>query len=200
LVLLRINSNFASLLWEMYLDQFPPQIKKLTLRGLESPLLLAMQAIMMDKKRIEKILEDYLQESGKFVVDLQISTGNVIQIALDSDTGIMIEDCVDMTRFFEKTFDREEEDYELKVSSYGIDKPLLILRQYNKVIGRDILVKIKEGIEKRARLENANKNGITITYQLKKGGAKQKEQAFKDGDTETLTFDDIEYVKEIICF
>ena len=159
-----------------------------------------MQAIMMNKEQITKILEDYLQESGKFIVDLHISTGNVIQISLDSDTGIMIEDCVDLTRFFEKTFDREEEDYELKISSYGIDKPLLILRQYNKVIGRDILVKQNEGTEKRARLDNANEIGITITYQLKKGGAKQKEQTFKDGNTETLTFGDIEYVKEIICF
>lgn len=95
---------------------------------------------MIDKTQIEGLAERHLEGTDKFIMDVQVKAGNVITVAIDSDTSVLIEDCVRLSKAIESSLDREEEDFELRVTSYGADQPLKLKRQYVKNIGRQLTV------------------------------------------------------------
>lgn len=173
--------------------------KDIELRGLESPLLLDFKVIM-DIKNIQSTLDAFLKDTDKFVVELTMSNDNLIQITLDGDNRASIDDCIEVTRYLESKYDRDQEDYELRVSTYGIDNPIIMLRQFNKIVGTEIMIKKAEENEQRVRLEKIDNDDLYVTHRIKKGGPKAKALIFKDGDSEVLSFQELEYVKEIICF
>lgn len=104
---------------------------------------------MIDKNKIIGLVEDELENSEYFLVEVDVNSSNVINVFVDGDSGITIHECVKISRLIEGTFDREEEDYELRVSSPGLDKPFRKLRQYHKYLNRDIklLTQTDEKIE-----------------------------------------------------
>jgi ribosome maturation factor RimP len=63
--------------------------------------------------------------------------------------------------------DREVEDYSLEVSSPDLTKPLMVLRQYIKNIGRDLAVKKADKSKIEGQLIAANEQEITLLTQQK---------------------------------
>jgi len=89
---------------------------------------------------VENIVSAYLEGQEQFLVEVQVKKGNVINVIVDGDKGVNIEECVKISRFIESKLDRDKEDYELRVSSPGIDKPFKMKRQYKRYVGREIEV------------------------------------------------------------
>ena len=70
---------------------------------------------MLSKKIIGQVVEKFIAGTDKFLVDIKVSSTNVIDVFVDGDQGISISECVEISRHLEKTFDREQEDYELEI-------------------------------------------------------------------------------------
>jgi len=87
---------------------------------------------MITTEQIEKLVAEKLENKDVFLVDIRIRHGNRISVFLDSDTGVNIKTCAELSRYIEFNLDRESEDFELEVSSAGLDQPLKLLRQYVK--------------------------------------------------------------------
>ena len=103
---------------------------------------------MIDRKEIERLVEERIQEldNGLYVVEMTISSTNVIRIEIDKiNGGVTVSDCVSVSRNVEHNLDREKADFELHVSSAGLDKPFRHINQYIKNVGRTINVKTKDG-------------------------------------------------------
>ncbi|MBU3658673.1 MAG: ribosome assembly cofactor RimP [Flavobacteriales bacterium] len=103
---------------------------------------------MIDRKEIERLVEERIQEldNGLYVVEMTISSSNVIRIEIDKiNGGVTVADCVSVSRNVEHNLDREKADFELHVSSAGLDKPFRHINQYIKNIGRTINVVQKDG-------------------------------------------------------
>lgn len=100
--------------------------------------------------------EEALQGTDRYVVNVLINKENVIELFLDADSSVTIDDCVAVSNYINEKLDRDVEDYELSVSSAGIDEPLLKLRQYNKYIGKDLVITDNEGVKKMYRLLSLN--------------------------------------------
>ena len=103
---------------------------------------------MINRKEIEGLVEERIQElnNGLYVVEMTISSSNVIRIELDKlQGGVTVTDCVSVSRNVEHNLDREKADFELHVSSAGLDKPLRHINQYVKNIGRELEVFKKDG-------------------------------------------------------
>ena len=53
--------------------------------------------------------------------------------------GVSVKDCVDVSRNIEHNLDREK-DFELQVSSPGLDQPFMVMQQYLKNIRKQVSV------------------------------------------------------------
>jgi len=147
---------------------------------------------MINTDDIRQLVEEKLEGTEMFIVDLTVSSSNRIVIELDGMQGVTIDDCVGVSRHVESNLDREQEDFELQVSSAGIDKPLRDLRQYVKNVGRQVRLLKQDGVEIKGELVKA---GDDVT--LKLPASKKKKLPERD---ETVSWADIKETKIIISF
>lgn len=103
-----------------------------------------------------------LEGSDKFLVEMKVTTNNRIFVDIDGDQGVTIDDCVQLSRQIEQSLDREAEDFELNVSSAGLDSPLKLARQYKKNIGQTLAVVPEEGDYIEGELVEADDEKFTI--------------------------------------
>ena len=117
---------------------------------------------MVEKIKILELVNQSLEGSDKFLVNLKITPDNRIFIDIDGDNGVTIDDCIALSRAVESQLDRDEEDFELNVSSAGADQPLKLTRQYRKNVGRDLEVVTLDGERAEGTLEDASDDGIVL--------------------------------------
>jgi ribosome maturation factor RimP len=154
---------------------------------------------MITKAQIESVLQEKLEAHNCFLVELKLDEGNVISLEIDSLVGVTVQECVAFSRAIEGELDREEEDFELKVSSPGLDKPFRVVQQYQKNIGRDVKVVPKDGVVLKGKLVRVDKDGIMVEYSVKEKieGRKKKETIVKE---ENVNFNNIKETTVIISF
>lgn len=107
---------------------------------------------MIDIDQVKNIVNNKLDGSKYFLVDVQVSKTNEINVEIDADEGVDIDFCVELSRYIEENLDREAEDYELNVGSAGLTTPFKIKRQYEKNIGNQIEVLASDGKKHRGEL------------------------------------------------
>jgi ribosome maturation factor RimP len=140
---------------------------------------------MISKKKVKQLINERIEEldNGLFIVDLYISANNQINVLLDKYEGnVSVDDCIRVSRNVEHNLDREEHDFELSVSSAGLDKPFRVFAQYKKNIGRDVKVKQKEGGKIEGTLIDATEEQIVVQNSRKEAieGKKKKEVIVED--------------------
>ena len=141
-------------------------------KGTGSPLILyhiydRYSETMIDTKKIIEAAERNLQGTDMYVVGCTCTPGNDIELLIDSDTSVAIDACVRLSRSIEEEFDRDEEDFSLTVASAGIGSELKSLRQYRKLVGSTVEVLLTSGIKVLAKLDAADDQGITLSYEEK---------------------------------
>lgn len=154
---------------------------------------------MIDKNIVREIVDSYLKDSSQYVVDVDVKAGNKIIVEIDSDNPILIDDCIVLNKYIESKLDRELEDYELEVGSAGISQPFKVLRQYQKNIGKEVEILLRDGKKYSGILKNADAEKIllTIEKQVKPEGAKRKITIEEDL---SFTYSEIKHTKYIIRF
>jgi ribosome maturation factor RimP len=122
---------------------------------------------MTFKEKVNQLLEAGLEEKPSvFLIDMIITDSFKIIITLDGDNGVVLQDCIDVSRAIEHNLDREEQDFSLEVASVGVGSPLKMVRQYKINIGRTLIVQLAaETIE--AKLVDANDEFITLTWEAR---------------------------------
>ena len=113
------------------------------------------RAIFFGMKQLREAIIPHIipviERSGAFLVDLAIQVENrsrVVQVLVDTDTGISIDACAGLSRELGPVLEDAglfEGPYRLEVSSPGLDRPLRMLRQYPKNIGRRFRVRLRAG-------------------------------------------------------
>ena len=151
----------------------------------------------MDKVAILGLIKDKLEGTDKFLVDMHISGDNRINVAIDGDNGITIDDCVELSRYIEKSLNRDEEDFELNVASAGIDSPLKLHRQYVKNIGRTLAVTTLDGEKTTGKLLEVSDNDIVI---LPDNNPRKKKTDPEEDLSQTIPFTNIQTAKIVIKF
>lgn len=153
---------------------------------------------MILKEDIEKLANEFLYGTDMFIVKLNVGSDNKITIYIDGDNGVTIDDCVGLSRFIENEYDRETEDFELNVSSAGIDQPFINLRQYLKNIDRPVEVFLTDGTKKLGILQTADENEIILALEKKSNNKKAKKMIA--GEPITIPLQDISQTKAFIIF
>lgn len=157
---------------------------------------------MISKELVRKLAQERIDELDRdlFIVDISITPSMVISLEIDKSSGsVAIDDCVSVSRNVEHNLDREEVDFELHVSSAGLDKPLRVLPQYLKNVGREVEMMMNNGSKKTGVLLGATEETLTVqtTRQEKLEGKKKKETIVEE---ETIPMSDIKETKIVISF
>jgi len=100
---------------------------------------------MARKDEIIKIAESVTRSHGVelyWVKYQNVRSAQVVQIMIDKPGGVSHTDCVTVSRALEELLDEKiDHNYELEVSSPGVERPLFVPEHYNGAIGEEIKVK-----------------------------------------------------------
>ena len=105
------------------------------------------------QQKIKELSAPFLSEIDAFMVDVYLGHADqqdVIQLFVDTDSGITIQQCADLNRKIGEALELQniiQHFYVLEVSSPDVTKPLKLLRQYRKNIGRRFRVRYRKGDE-----------------------------------------------------
>jgi ribosome maturation factor RimP len=129
---------------------------------------------MTDKEYIKGLVEEFIKGTGLFLVAVKVSSANRITVLADKNEGITIDECVAIHRHIENNLDREKEDFELQVSSPGLDLPFGVIEQYYKNEGRKVEVTDNDGTKLTGTLKNVTAGGFELETEVKvKGKTKE---------------------------
>ena len=147
---------------------------------------------MIEKIKIEEVVKGLIAESEIFLVSVKVSAANKIFINVDKKSGITIDECAELHRQIEQRFDRDEEDYELQVSSPGLDSPFVVIEQYLKNEGKRVEVVDNDGKKYTGLLKNVTSGGFELETEIKLKGKPKETVAL------SFNFEQIKYVKIVL--
>jgi ribosome maturation factor RimP len=153
---------------------------------------------MIDKIKIEKLVEEFINGMDLFLVAVKISSSGKITVLADKKEGITIYECVAISRLIEKNFDREVEDYELQVSSPGLDMPFMVKQQYYKNEGKRIEVVASDGKKLSGVLKNVTEGGFELETEVKEN-IKGKGKSIEIKEV-SFNYDQVKSAREIVTF
>lgn len=154
---------------------------------------------MIDKQTIYSIVEQGLQGSDCFLVDVNVAPGNVISVEIDNKEGVDIERCEKLHRFIEAHLDRDVEDYELEVGSAGITAPFKVVAQYRKNVGNEVETLTTDGRKLTGVLDRCDDEGfvLSVVKKVKPEGVKRKIEVTEEVP---LKYNEVKYTKYLIRF
>ena len=153
----------------------------------------------MFKTTVKNLLDEALVERNDlFLIEFSINQENHIKVIVDGDKGLLVEDCMFISRAIENNLDREDQDFSLEVMSAGATAPLVHKRQYKKHLNRTLEVKTQsDKIE--GKLTNTTDTDILLEWKVRepkpigKGKVTVKKQA-------SIAYEDILEAKVMIKF
>ena len=149
---------------------------------------------MISKEIIIKHISEGFGDRAYFIVDIIINTHNQIIILIDSQKGINIKECVEISRYLRLNFGEELDGYELQVSSPGLGQPFKVIEQYKKNIGKQVEIVSKEGDKIEGKLISVSEEFVEIEEQIKLKGKKN----IKETRNIKIDFLNIKSTKEVI--
>jgi len=163
-------------------------------RGQKSPILLTI-LLMISEEFIKSIILEEIKNSDLFLIDVMVSASKKINVFVDGMNGVTVKNCASLSMAIEKNIDQENDDYELEVSSPGLDKPLKLHIQYEKNLGRVLDIITKDGNKTTGELIKVSEDCIEIK-------AKKKEKEKKELVLKNYVFDfsDIKSAKVVVQF
>ncbi|GBD86873.1 ribosome maturation factor RimP [bacterium BMS3Abin03] len=126
------------------------------------------------KENIIKIAGKVADLKNLLLIDV-ILRGNernrVIEIFVDGEKNISADDCAEFSRLINKIFEEKElikTRYRLDVSSPGVDRPLIFLKQFPKHLNRTFDITYQTGEEKKKFIGKLIKiDGELLTFKVK---------------------------------
>ncbi len=125
-----------------------------------------MFPIMIDKEKIAALVEQAIENTDAYVVELTVSADNDIVVELDSATGVDLDFCTEVSRKLNDALDRDVEDYSLEVGTASLSAPFKVKQQYDKHIGDEVDVLTRDGRKLKGTLTAVSEDGSTFTVEI----------------------------------
>ena len=127
---------------------------------MKSPLFI----LKMLEEKVKDLLEEALNKRADlFLIDFSVLDDNHIRVVIDGDRGVLLEDCMFISRAIEDNLNREEQDFSLEVTSSGATSPILHKRQYKKNIGR--ILEVNTATKKfEGKMTELDEEGIVLEW------------------------------------
>ncbi|MEJ2104896.1 MAG: hypothetical protein P8X47_10010 [Ignavibacteriaceae bacterium] len=144
-------------------------------------------------ENIREIAQQIAEENDLFLIDLILrgtENSRVIEVFIDGEENISAEKCALISRQISKLIDENEllSNYRLDVSSPGVDRPLIYLKQFPKHINRLFEVEFKTA------------NSTSSTFKGKLISVENGILSFNTGKEIKIKFEDIIKAKVLVSF
>ena len=108
----------------------------------------------VSREQLIKMLEATVERLGFELADLELQEGaqGFVRLYIDSEAGIKLEDCEAVSRQVSALLDVEDPisgDYNLEVSSPGVNRRLVKAEHFERFAGENVRVKLKRLFEGR---------------------------------------------------
>ena len=151
-------------------------------------------------KEVTRLVEQYIDDKEIFLIDVNIKgkPGNQkIQVFIDGDQSVGVDECSKISR--KLSDELEEKDiiegrYIIEVSSPGVDKPLKLIRQYTKHIGRELEIVTIDNKKYQGELLDIVDEEIEVSIKSTKIKKELNSQTLK------LSISEIENAKVVLRF
>ncbi|MEM7610871.1 MAG: ribosome maturation factor RimP [Pseudomonadota bacterium] len=113
----------------------------------------------MISSEIEALLEPAIERLGFELVDLEYQPGggqSVLRVFIDGPNGITLDDCAAVSHQVSGILDVEDPipgEYNLEISSPGVDRPLRRPAHFEKYAGEQVKIRMAKGFAGRRRLK-----------------------------------------------
>ncbi|WP_019549174.1 ribosome maturation factor RimP [Streptomyces sulphureus] len=130
-------------------------------------------------ERLRGLLEPLVAEQGLDLEEVEVTPAGkrrVLRIVVDSDEGVQLDTCAELSRLFSAELDASDvmggAPYVLEVTSPGADRPLTEERHFRRAVGRLVKVNLTEqagGGELTARIVSVDEEGLDLEVPGVKG-------------------------------
>ena len=125
-------------------------------------------------QKIRELAEAALTDPALFVVDVVVSKHKPtkVTVILDGDKGVTIDDCSDVSRVISPQMDTLnliDDNFQLEISTPGLDHPLKLKRQFYKNQGRGMKVHLKNKSIATGTMTAVTDDKIVLEAQVKEG-------------------------------
>jgi ribosome maturation factor RimP len=151
-------------------------------------------------KEVSRLVEHYIDDSKIFLVEVNVKgkPGNQkVQVFVDGDQSVGIDECTKISRGLSnelEEMDIVEGRYTIEVSTPGADKPLKLIRQFPKHIGRELELVTVEDKKYQGELLSVVEEKIEVSIK----STKVKKEL--NSDTLKLSINEIENAKVVLRF
>ncbi|MCO5247887.1 MAG: hypothetical protein M9887_02915 [Chitinophagales bacterium] len=150
------------------------------------------------KETISGVLNERFKDTDLFLVDIKISPQMKICVFIDDTKNVSIEICAQTSRFLEEYLEQNNlvtDNYTLEVSSPGLDEPLKVRRQFDKALGKQVDILLKNGIKEVGILKALGDETITILIEE----IKKKKEIIPE-EIKTYKMEEIKNIKKHFAF
>jgi len=139
-----------------------------------------------DSPELRRLLEPLVEDLGYelVLVELVGGGGRTLRLYIDAPGGVMLEDCESVSRQVSAQLDVEDPiagEYNLEVSSPGLERPLVKREHFERFVGERVKVRLHQANLGRKRLtgilSEADSDGVVVEM---------------DGEAYELVYSDIE--------
>jgi ribosome maturation factor RimP len=127
-------------------------------------------------ERLRGLLEPLVSARDLDLEEVEVTPAGkrrVLRIVVDSDDGVQLDACAELSRAISQTLDDTDamgqHPYVLEVTSPGADRPLTEPRHYRRATGRLIKARLAEGGELVARITEVDDEGLDVEVPGVKG-------------------------------
>lgn len=153
---------------------------------------------MITAETIEKAVEGILAGTPHFLTEVEITPMGKICVYIDSFEKFTIDDCAKVNRLLRKEFGESLDDYDLTVSSAGMDRAFKSMKQYHKNLDREISVLTQTGNKIEGFLKRITENGIELQETPKPGKKGMPVKKGAASKIHEIPFSEIKETKRVI--
>ncbi|HQG38758.1 MAG TPA: hypothetical protein PLK15_06470 [Chitinophagales bacterium] len=155
-----------------------------------------MDKLTQLKETIAQEVNRYFENTSLFLVEVKVLSNGKIEIFADGISNITIDECVQLSKHIYQFLEENNlmnDNISLDVSSPGMEEPLKVPQQFQKQIGKQVEVVLKNGLKIIGELLNTTETEVRIKEIII---IKKKENI----EEHTFTFEEIKSVKKHFNF
>lgn len=108
------------------------------------------------EQQISAMLNDTVESLGYELPGVELITGRsaTLRVYIDSENGITVDDCVEVSRQISAVLDVEDPlpyAYNLEVSSPGLERPLFTAVHFQRFCGSEVQLVLRQAVQRRRK-------------------------------------------------